>query len=67
MRVLDLDGREVHSKIKGDTQSQRPVSALRLATAPSARAGEPQSKQEHNRSDCGVYDEADDAGAEVNS
>ena len=21
MRVLDLDGREVHSKVKGDTQS----------------------------------------------
>jgi hypothetical protein len=45
MRVLDLDGREVHSKIKGDTQSQRPVSALRLATAPSARAGEPQASK----------------------
>ena len=23
MRVLDLDGREVHSKVKGDTQSFR--------------------------------------------
>jgi hypothetical protein len=67
MRVLDLDGREVHAKIKGDTQSQRPVSALRLATTPPARAGEPQGKQEHNCSDCGVHDEADDAGAEVNS
>jgi hypothetical protein len=24
MRVLDLDGREVHSKVKGDTKNWRP-------------------------------------------
>jgi hypothetical protein len=39
----------------------------RLATAPSAGAREPQGEQEHNRSDCGVDDEADDTGAEMNS
>ncbi len=39
----------------------------RLATAPYAGAREPQSEQEHNRSDCGVDDKADDTGAEMNS
>src|SRR5271157_3473933 len=39
----------------------------RLAAAPSARAPEPQGEQEHDRSDRGVDDEAEDAGAEMNS
>jgi len=39
----------------------------RLASAPSARAREPQRQQEHDRSDRGVDDEANYAGAEVNS
>ena len=38
----------------------------RLTAAPSARAGEPQCEEEHNRSDRGVDDEANDTGAEMN-
>jgi len=38
----------------------------RLTAAPSARAHDPQYEQEHNRSDRGVNDEADDARAEMN-
>src|SRR5271155_2731508 len=39
----------------------------RLATAPSARAYEPQCEQEHDRSDCRVDDEADESKAEMNT
>jgi hypothetical protein len=39
----------------------------RLATAPSARAYEPQCEQEHDRSDCCVDNEADDSEAEMNT
>jgi hypothetical protein len=38
----------------------------RLTAAPSARAHDPQYEQEHNRSNRGVNDEADDARAEMN-
>jgi hypothetical protein len=38
-----------------------------LASAPSARAREPQRQQEHDRSDRGVNDEADDSETEMNS
>jgi hypothetical protein len=39
----------------------------RLATAPSARAHEPQGQQQYDRSDCGVDDGADDSGPEMNA
>ncbi len=67
----------IYAKTKPEVEARRKafVGALRregdrgsrLAAAPSARAREPQGEQEHNRSDRGVDDEADDAGAEMNS
>ena len=41
------------------------IARVRLTAAPSAGARDPQCEQEHNRSDCGVDGEADDARAEI--
>ena len=43
------------------------VPASSRMTAPSARAHKPQSQKQHNRSDCGVDDEANDSSAEMKS